>query len=94
VAKRHFDALEADPAYKTAVDDAVTPDRFVQKYVVGDTRDNLAKLRANIGNDSTTNQTLGVAVFHYLRDQSPAGLAPPPRRLSARDVRRATRSLR
>ncbi|MGH8240947.1 MAG: hypothetical protein ACREXP_28560, partial [Steroidobacteraceae bacterium] len=63
-------ALEADPAYAAAIDESVPPDRFVQKFVTGGTRDNLARMRAAIGGDESAVQTMGVAALDYLRDQA------------------------
>lgn len=67
-AKAQFDALEADPAYKAAVMESVPPDRFMQRYVLGGTRDNVALMRQNLADDDRALQTLGVATLDYLRD--------------------------
>jgi hypothetical protein len=70
LARERFAAIEADPAYKAAIEESVPPDRFVQKFVVGGTRDDLARMRATIGADEATAQTMGVAALDYLRDQA------------------------
>jgi hypothetical protein len=73
-AKARFDRLDADPAYKAAVNDSVTPDAFVQKYVVNGARDNVAKLSEAMAGDPTAAQTLKVATLEHLRKA--AGIDP------------------
>ena len=69
-AKNQFQALEADPAYKAAVNDEVTPDKFVSKFIVNGSRDNVAKMKANLSHDDRASQTMGVAALDHLRDQA------------------------
>ena len=65
-ARAQFQALDADPAYKAAVNEKVPPDRFVQKFIIGAPRDQLALMRENLqGNDPAT-QTMGVAALDHL----------------------------
>lgn len=71
-ARERFAALEADPAYKAAVNDSVAPDAFVRKYVIGGTRDNVAKLSEAMSGDERAVQTLKVATLDHLR--SAAGI--------------------
>jgi hypothetical protein len=66
-ARTQFQALEADPAYKAAVNETVPPDRFVQKFIVGGTRDNVAQMKENLAHDPTATQTMGVAALDHLR---------------------------
>jgi hypothetical protein len=73
-ARERFQALEADPAYKAAVSETVPPDRFVQKYVIGAPRDQLAQMRANLADNPTAEQTIGVATVDHLRQA--AGVDP------------------
>lgn len=70
LARKRFEALEADPAYKAAVEESVPPDRFVQKFVIGGTRDNIAKMARSI---PEAQQTMSVSVLDYLRDQAKVG---------------------
>jgi hypothetical protein len=67
-AKARFDALRADPAYKAAIDGSVPPDRFVQRFVTGGTRDNVALMKQNLAHDPVAQQTMGVAAIDSLRD--------------------------
>lgn len=67
-ARERFQAIDADPAYKAIVNDKVTPDDFVRKFVIGGKRDNIEKLLANIGTDESARQTLSVATLDHLRE--------------------------
>jgi hypothetical protein len=73
-AKARFDALRADPAYNAAVNETVTPDRFVQKYIIGGSRDGVALMRQNLADNPVATQTMGVAALDHLRQQ--AGVSP------------------
>jgi hypothetical protein len=73
-AKAQFAALDADPAYKAAIQGDVTPDRFVQKYIVGAPRDQVATMKANMAGNDTATQTMGVAALDHLRQS--AGIDP------------------
>lgn len=67
-AKAQFDALDADPAYKAAVEGSVPADRFISRYVINGTRDDLARMRENLASDDRALQTIGVATVDHLRD--------------------------
>jgi hypothetical protein len=73
-ARAQFQALEADPAYKAAVNDTVPPDQFVKKFVINGTRDNVETMRANLAHDPAATQTMGVAAIDHLRQS--AGVDP------------------
>jgi hypothetical protein len=73
-AAERFAALDADPAYKAAVTDKVPPDSFVQKFLIGGTRDNVSNLRAAMEGDETALQTIKVATLGHL--QKAAGIDP------------------
>jgi hypothetical protein len=66
-ARTQFQALEADPAYKAAVAGSVSPDRFVQKFVIGAPRDQVAVMKQNLAHDPVAQQTMGVATVDHLR---------------------------
>lgn len=66
-ARTQFQALDADPAYKAAVNDSVPPDRFVDRYVINAPRDQLAVMRQNLATDPTATQTMSVAALDHLR---------------------------
>jgi hypothetical protein len=69
-ARERFQAIEADPAYKAAVEDSVPPDRFIQKYVIAGTRDNVARMRETMQGNDRAQQTMTVAAADYLRDSA------------------------
>lgn len=73
-ARAQFQALDADPAYKAAVNESVPPDRFVQRYVLGAPRDQVALMRENLKDNPTATQTMGVAALDHLRQS--AGIDP------------------
>ena len=70
-ARARFQALEADPAYKAAVNDAVPPDQFVNKFVTGAsgsaTKGQAALMRQNLAADPQAIQTMGVATIDELK---------------------------
>ena len=66
-AKERFSALEADPAYKAAVEGTVPPDKFIPKFVTGGTRDNVALMRQHLTGNDHALQTMGVAAVDDLR---------------------------
>lgn len=75
-ARARFEALKADPAYDAAVNGKVSPDQFVQKFITGKsaTRDNVAKMRANLQDNPQALQTMSVATVDELRKA--AGISP------------------
>jgi hypothetical protein len=70
LARARFQAMEADPAYNAAVNDKASPDGFVQKFVTGAnaTRDGVAAMRANLADNPTALQTMGVAAVDHLKN--------------------------
>lgn len=71
-AKAQFSALDSDPAYKAAVNDKVTPDQFVHKYVISAPRDALETMQKNLSDNPVAQQTMGVAAIDHLK--SAAGI--------------------
>jgi hypothetical protein len=69
-AKAQFQALEADPAYKAAVNDSVPPEKFVQRFITGPnaTRESVTAMKANLADNDAASQTLGVAALDHLRN--------------------------
>lgn len=65
-ARTQFQAVEADPAYKAALNGTVPPDSFVQKFVIGAPRDQVALMRENMDGNDTATQTMGVAALDHL----------------------------
>lgn len=69
-ARARFEALEADPAYKAAVEDSIPPDRFIQKFIVSAPRDNVALMRKNLAGNDAALQTMGVSALDHLRQSA------------------------
>jgi hypothetical protein len=70
LARARFQTMETDPAYNAAVNGTVPADRFIQKFIVGGTRDGLARMRANFADNPTATQTMSVAALDHLRRAS------------------------
>jgi hypothetical protein len=70
LARARFQAMDADPAYKAVVNEKVSPDDFVRKFVLKGNRDDLATMRQSLADNPTAVQTLGVAALDHLRDQA------------------------
>jgi len=69
-AKARFQMLEKDPAYKAAVDDSVAPDKFMEKFVVNGTRDNVKSMIDQLGRDSVAHQHMSAGTLNWLREKS------------------------
>ncbi len=67
-ARAQFQALDADPAYKAAVNETVSPDRFVNRFLINAPRDDVALMRQNLAANDRATQTMGVAALDHLRD--------------------------
>jgi len=67
-AKARFDAMRADPAYDAAVNGTVDPDKFVQKFVIGGSRSDVAAMRANL--DSLGQQHMAAGAMDYLSQRA------------------------
>lgn len=67
LARQRFQAMETDPAYNAAVNETVPADRFAKRFVIDAPRDDVATMRANLADNPTAQQTMGVAVLDYLR---------------------------
>jgi hypothetical protein len=80
-AKARFDAIDADPAYKAAVNDD-TPvgeqsplaDDFVKKYVIGGKKANLDLMKQKFASDPEATGTIQASALNYLK--SKAGIDP------------------
>lgn len=69
-AKARFQMLEKDPAYKAAVEDSVAPDKFIDKFVVNGTRDNVKAMIDQLGRDSVAHQHMSAGTLNWLREKS------------------------
>lgn len=69
-ARAQHRALDADPAYRAAVEGSVSPDQFVNRFVIRGSRDDVARMRQNLEDNPSAAQTLGVTALDHLRDQA------------------------
>ena len=69
-ARDRFQAMEADPAYKAAVNGTVSPDTFVHKFITGPsaTRDGVSAMRSSLADNENATQTMGVAALDKLNE--------------------------
>ena len=70
LAKQRFDALKKDPAYKAAVDDAVSADKFFDKYVIGGHNKNVNTMIDTLGRDSPAHQHIKAGTINWLSDRA------------------------
>lgn len=78
-AKARFDAIDADPAYKAAINDGVKPgeaspeaDDFVKNYLIGAPRANILQMRRNLAGSPIAQQTIPAATVDYLSGKAKA----------------------
>jgi hypothetical protein len=69
-AKARFQMLEKDPAYKAAVEDSIAPDKFMEKFVVNGTRDNVKTMIDQLGRDSVAHQHMSAGTLNWLREKA------------------------
>jgi hypothetical protein len=66
-AKARFDLIDADPAYKAAVNESVPADKFVQKYVVNGNKADLAKMQDYLKDNPEAQQSIAAGALNYLK---------------------------
>lgn len=78
-AKARFDAINADPAYKAAANDAAgvgeqspAADNFINNYVVKGKVANVAQMRQSLASDPVAQQTMAAGVINYLKNKAGA----------------------
>jgi hypothetical protein len=69
-ARSRFEMLEKDPAYKAAVENSVPPDKFIDKFVVNGTRDNVQTMIDQLGRDSVAHQHMSAGTLNWLREKA------------------------
>jgi len=69
-AKARFQMLEKDPAYKAAVEDRISPDKFMEKFVINGTRDNVQTMIDQLGRDSVAHQHMSAGTLNWLREKA------------------------
>lgn len=68
MARQRFQELDADPAYKAAIDGSMAPEDFVKKFVINGKSNTLPVMAQNLAGDDLARQTMGTAVIDHLRD--------------------------
>jgi len=69
-ARERFQMLEKDPAYDAAVNNSVPPDKFIDKFVVNGTRDNVQTMIDQLGRDSVAHQHMSAGTLNWLREKA------------------------
>jgi hypothetical protein len=70
LARERFDALDNDPAYKAAVFDTVSPDKFFNKYVINGHNKNVNTMIDALGRDSLAHQHIKAGTINWLSDNA------------------------
>lgn len=76
-ARARFQTMDADPAYKAAVNDIVPQgepsplaDQFVQKYIAGGKASNVQNMAQNLSTDPVNQQLIASALIDHIRAQA------------------------
>lgn len=69
-AKARFDLLDNDPAYKAAVNDTTSADKFIDKFVIRGSKADVQTMRANLGGDDLAGQTIAAGAMNWLKEKS------------------------
>jgi len=69
-ARDRFQMLEKDPAFKAAVEDSVSADKFIDKFVIGGVNKNINTMVQNLGRDSAAHQHMAAGTINWLRDKA------------------------
>lgn len=80
-ARARFEALEADPAYRAAIDDdtpvgelSAAADDFVKKFVVNGKSANIKRMQETLANDPVAGETIAAAALNYIKSKSGVNL--------------------
>jgi len=73
-AKERFDTLDADKAYKSAINGKVAPDDFIQKFVINGKKNDIDTMVRHLGEDSQAREVMAAGVVNWLK--SKAGILP------------------
>lgn len=69
-AKARFDLIKADDAYKAAINDSVSADKFVGKFVVNAPVKGVQTMQSNLAHDPIAGQTIATGTVNYLKDRA------------------------
>jgi hypothetical protein len=70
LAKARFDALKKDPAYKAAVTDAISADKYFNKFVINGDSKNINTMIDALGRDSLGHQHIKAGTINHLSDKA------------------------
>jgi len=70
LAKARFDMLKKDPAYRAAVDDLVSADKFIDKFVINGVNKNVQTMVEHLGKDSPARQHMAAGTINWLSDKA------------------------
>jgi hypothetical protein len=70
LARERFEALKKDPAYKAAVNDAVSADKYFDKFVINGVNKNINTMIDTLGRDSLGHQHIKAGTINYLSDKA------------------------
>lgn len=70
LAKQRFDTMNADPAYKAAINDVVPADKFIDKFVINGVHKNIETMINNLGRDSQAHQHMAAGTVNWLKDKA------------------------
>lgn len=70
LAKARFDMLKKDPAYRAAVDDIVSADKFIDKFVINGVNKNVQTMVDHLGRNSPARQHMAAGTINWLSDKA------------------------
>jgi len=91
LAKSRFDALKKDPAYKAAVNETISADKFFDKYVIRGVNKNVNTMVETLGRDSVGHQHIKAGTINWLSDK--AGIVDGKGNFSQANYNKALKSL-
>jgi hypothetical protein len=99
-ARARFQAMDADPAYKAAVND-VTPvgepsplaDDFARKYIAGGKTANVQNMMQNLSNDPENQELVASALMDHIRQQAGVDLRTGSGNISQAGLNKAIQNL-
>lgn len=69
-AAARFQAMDADPAYKAAINGDVPADAFIKKYVLGGTKEGLKRMQEKFADDPDASGTIKASALNYLKNKA------------------------
>jgi hypothetical protein len=91
LAKKRFDMLKKDPAYKAAVNDTVAADKYIDKFVINGVNKNIRTMVDHLGRNSEAHQHMAAGTTNWLKDK--AGIVDEKGNFSQANYNRALKKL-